>query len=44
MSTPHDLPGFKRLLGGELEITSVNQEFLNEDNLNVKLLGRGFFG
>ncbi|WP_438989058.1 glucose-1-phosphate thymidylyltransferase RfbA [Polaribacter sp.] len=27
---------------GELEITSVNQEFLNEDNLNVQLLGRGF--
>ena len=27
---------------GELEITSVNQEFLYEDNLNVQLLGRGF--
>ena len=27
---------------GELEITSVNQVFLNEDNLNVQLLGRGF--
>lgn len=27
---------------GELEITSVNQEFLNEDKLNVQLLGRGF--
>lgn len=27
---------------GELEITSINQEFLNEDNLNVQLLGRGF--
>lgn len=27
---------------GELEITTVNQEFLKEDNLNVELLGRGF--
>lgn len=27
---------------GELEITSVNQEFLKEDNLKVQLLGRGF--
>lgn len=27
---------------GELEITTVNQEFLKEDNLNVQLLGRGF--
>jgi len=27
---------------GELEITSVNQEFLYEGNLNVQLLGRGF--
>lgn len=27
---------------GELEITSINQEFLNEGNLNVQLLGRGF--
>lgn len=27
---------------GELEITSVNQEFLNENTLNVQLLGRGF--
>ncbi len=27
---------------GELEITTVNQEFLKENNLKVQLLGRGF--
>jgi len=27
---------------GELEITTINQEFLNENNLKVQLLGRGF--
>ena len=27
---------------GELEITSVNQEFLKSNNLKVQLLGRGF--
>ena len=27
---------------GELEITTVNQEFLKDNNLNVQLLGRGF--
>ena len=60
ISTPYDLPGFKRLLGdgsdygvrfeyaeqpsprGELEITTVNQEFLNDHQLKVQLLGRGF--
>ena len=27
---------------GELEITTVNQEYLKNDNLNLQLLGRGF--
>lgn len=27
---------------GEFEITSLNQEFLNEGKLNIQLLGRGF--
>ena len=27
---------------GELEITTVNQEFLNDHQLKVQLLGRGF--
>lgn len=27
---------------GELEITTLNQEYLKEDNLNIQLLGRGF--
>lgn len=27
---------------GELEITSLNEMYLNEDNLNVQLLGRGY--
>lgn len=27
---------------GELEITTVNQEFLNDDQLKVEVLGRGF--
>ena len=57
ISTPYDLPGFKRLLGdgsdyvakhikpsarGELEITTVNQEFLNDGELKVQVFGRGF--
>lgn len=29
---------------GELEITTVNQEFLNDHQLKVQLLGRGFAG
>lgn len=32
----------KPSLRGELEITTVNQEFLKEDNLKVQTLGRGF--
>lgn len=27
---------------GELEITTLNQDYLNEGNLNIQLLGRGF--
>jgi len=31
-----------RRLGGELEITTVNQEYLNRGALKVELFGRGF--
>lgn len=34
--------GIKPSARGELEITTVNQEFLKQDDLKVQLLGRGF--
>ncbi|TRX72009.1 glucose-1-phosphate thymidylyltransferase RfbA [Carboxylicivirga sp. M1479] len=34
--------GIKPSLRGELEITTVNQEYLEEERLRVELMGRGF--
>ena len=32
----------KKSMGGELEITTVNQEFLKDGELKVQVFGRGF--
>jgi len=34
--------GIKPSARGELEITAVNERYLNDNNLNLQLLGRGF--
>lgn len=43
---PHDVvekaKGIKPSARGELEITTLNQAYLQEGNLNIQLLGRGF--
>ncbi|MDE6468820.1 MAG: glucose-1-phosphate thymidylyltransferase RfbA [Muribaculaceae bacterium] len=41
-SVVHKVKQIKPSARGELEITTLNQEYLNEDKLNIQLLGRGF--
>lgn len=41
-SVVHHAKSIKPSARGELEITTLNQEYLNENKLKVKVLGRGF--
>lgn len=41
-SVVHKATRIKPSKRGELEITTLNQEYLNEGKLNIQLLGRGF--